>query len=106
MSLKERTSLLQQADLIEELRDRARKGERPCALAELIGQRVGVGSHVIYAVAYFKAAFGLTLLEARHISLAPIFEQGRRTAASVDAEMMAIMEKRRNRWDPIAAKCR
>lgn len=89
-------------DLIEELRARARRGERPCALARLISQRLGEAGkpHRLQAIAYFQEAFGLSLRDAMGIGAAPAFEPAGRGADEVDAEMLAILEENRHRWDP------
>jgi hypothetical protein len=90
-----------QRSLVEELRERARMGERPCALAELIGQRLGKKGRDfrIEAIAYFQEAFRLKLTDAKFIGDAPVFEEGR-SAEAIDKEMLAILEENRSRWDP------
>jgi hypothetical protein len=88
-------------DLIEELRDRARRGDRPCALAELIGRRLDKegASYRLQAIAYFQEAFGLTLTEAMHIGAAPVFEQTGRSADDIDAELMEMLNEHRPIWE-------
>jgi hypothetical protein len=96
----ERTMEFEQS-LLEELRDLARKGERPCALVELIGARLGVhgSSYRLQAIAYFQEAFGLPLVEAMRIGAAPVFEESGRSAADVDAAVGAILAEYRPFWD-------
>jgi hypothetical protein len=91
-----------QSDLLAELRERARRGEGPCSLAELIGRRLGEegSSYRLLAILYFKEAFGLTIMEAKNIGAAPVFEPGGRSADDIAAEMMQILTKHRRAWDP------
>jgi len=95
-------------DLIADLRARARRGERPCALAQPISQRLGEAGkpHRLQAIAYFQEAFRLTLRDAMGISAAPAFEPAGSSADEVDAGMGALLEKNRHRWDPTPTPAR
>jgi hypothetical protein len=88
-------------DLIEELRELARRGERPCAMVEMLGKRLGAEgtSYRFFAIIHFREAFALALPEASLVGAAFELDKGLRTRDELDAELSELIAKHRPQWD-------
>ena len=86
--------------LVRELRKAAEAGATASQLVLMIGRHLDAldTNFRLYAIAYMREAFFLSLPEASTVGALAIFPDGHSSAAQIDDEMRPILNATRPRW--------
>jgi len=86
--------------LVRELREAAEAGATASQLVLMVGRHLDAPdtNFRLYAIAYMREAFFLSLPEASTVGALAIFPDGNSTAAQIDDEMSPILNATRAKW--------
>ncbi|WP_316187390.1 MULTISPECIES: hypothetical protein [unclassified Bradyrhizobium] len=86
--------------LVRELREAAKAGATASQLVLMVGRHLNAvdANFRLYAIAYMREAFFLSLREASPVGALAIFPDGHSSAAQIDDEMRPILDATRPKW--------
>ena len=86
--------------LIQELRKAAEAGATASQLVLMVGRHLDAldTNFRLYAIAYMREAFFLSLPEASAVGALALFSDGHSSAAQIDDEMRPILNATRSKW--------